>query len=104
MANEGYTAPDRNVKSIYAIGSRGKAIMGMAIEQLRWGKFASTHDAKIAKKLAHVLCGGDLTSPTWVTEEYILDLEREATLSLLTEQKTQDRIAYLLKNGKPLRN
>ena len=104
MANEGYTAPDRNAKSIYAIGSRGKAIMGMAIEQLRWGKFASAHDAKIAKKLAHVLCGGDLTAPTWVTEEYILDLEREAALSLLTEQKTQDRIAYLLKNGKPLRN
>lgn len=104
MANEGYTAPDRNAKSIYAIGSRGKAIMGMAIEQLRWGKYVSAHDAKIAKKLAHVLCGGDLTASAWVTEEYILDLEREAALSLLTEQKTQERISYMLKNGKPLRN
>jgi len=51
-----------------------------------------------------VLAGGDLTQPTWVTEDYILDLEREAFLSLLGEPKTQDRISYMLKNGKPLRN
>jgi 3-hydroxyacyl-CoA dehydrogenase len=78
--------------------------MLMAIEQLRWGKFISGHDALIARKLAHVLAGGDLTQPTWVTEDYLLDLEREAFLSLLTEPKTQDRISYMLKNGKPLRN
>jgi 3-hydroxyacyl-CoA dehydrogenase len=104
LANEGYTPPSKSDKSIYAIGSRGKAIMGMAIEQFRWGNYISNHDAKIARKLAHVLCGGDLTSPTWVTEDYILDLEREAALSLLGETKTQERIAYMLKNGKPLRN
>ena len=104
MANAGYVPPVRTAKSIYAIGSRGKAAMTMAIESLRWGKYISAHDALIAKKLAHVLCGGDLTAPTWVTEDYILDLEREAELSLFTEPKTQERISYMLKNAKPLRN
>jgi 3-hydroxyacyl-CoA dehydrogenase len=75
-----------------------------AIEQLRWGRFISEHDALIARKLAHVLCGGDLSAPQWVTEQYILDLEREAFLSLLGEPKTQERIAYMLKTRKPLRN
>ena len=104
LADSGYVPPDRHAPSIFAAGSRGKAAMLMAIEQLRWGKFISAHDALIARKLAHVLAGGDLTQPTWVTEDYILDLEREAFLSLLTEPKTQDRISYMLKNGKPLRN
>ena len=58
----------------------------------------------IAGRLAHVLCGGDLTSPTWVTEDYLLDLEREAALWLLQQPKTQERIMSLLKSGKPLRN
>lgn len=104
MAEAGYTPPDRHARSIYAIGSRGKAAMKMAINQLRWGGYISEYDAFIANKLAHVLCGGDLSAPTWVTEDYILDLEREAALSLLREPKTQDRIMFMLKNGKPLRN
>ena len=104
LADTGYVPPDRHAASVYAAGARGKAAMLLAIEQLRWGKFISAHDALIARKLAHVLAGGDLTQPTWVTEDYILDLEREAFLSLLTEPKTQDRISYMLKNGKPLRN
>jgi 3-hydroxyacyl-CoA dehydrogenase len=104
MAEAGYTPPDRHARSIYAIGVRGKAAMKMAINQLRWGGYISEYDAFIANKLAHVLCGGDLSAPAWVTEDYILDLEREAALSLLREPKTQDRIMFMLKNSKPLRN
>ncbi len=104
LAEAGYTPPDRNAASIYAIGRRGKAAMEMAVNTLRWGQRISEHDARIARKLAHVLCGGDLSAPQWVTEQYILDLEREAFCSLLGEPKTQERISYMLKHGKPLRN
>ena len=68
------------------------------------GRYASEHDAKIAKKLAFVLCGGDISAPAWVDPWYILDLEREAFLSLLGEQKTIERIMHMLQTGKPLRN
>jgi 3-hydroxyacyl-CoA dehydrogenase len=104
LVEMGYQAPRRDAPSIYAIGRKGKGAMLTAIEQLRWSKFISEHDALIARKLAHVLCGGDLTSPQWVTEQYILDLEREAFLSLLGEPKTQERIVHMLKTRKPLRN
>ncbi len=104
LAEAGYTPPDRNAASIYAIGRRGKAAMEMAVNTLRWGKYISEHDALMARKLAHVLCGGDLSAPQWVTEQYILDLEREAFCSLLGEPKTQERISYMLKYAKPLRN
>lgn len=104
LSDTGYVAPDRNAASIYAIGSRGKAAMEMAVNTLRWGKFISNHDALMARKLAHVLCGGDLSQPQWVTEQYILDLEREAFCSLLGEPKTQERISHMLKYAKPLRN
>ncbi len=62
------------------------------------------HDIKIAHKIAWVLCGGDLTSPQNVSEQYLLDLEREAFLSLRGEQKTLERVQFMLENGKPLRN
>lgn len=104
LADAGYVAPQRSAKSVYAMGARGKAILNNAIDGYRWGKMISNHDALIARKLAHILCGGDLTSPQWVTEDYILELEREAFASLLGETKTQERIAYMIKNGKPLRN
>lgn len=104
LAEQGYTPPDRKARSIYAIGQRGKAAMQLAIQQLRWGGYISEYDAVIAGRLAHVLCGGDLTTPTWVTEDYILDLEREAALWLLQQPKTQERIMSILKSGKPLRN
>ncbi|RMG62659.1 MAG: 3-hydroxyacyl-CoA dehydrogenase/enoyl-CoA hydratase family protein [Chloroflexi bacterium] len=104
LAETGYTPPDRNAASIYAIGRRGKAAMEMAVNTLRWGQYISAHDALIARKLAHVLCGGDLSAPQWVTEQYILDLEREAFCSLLGEPKTQERISHMLKYAKPLRN
>ena len=104
LSETAYIPPDRTANSIYALGSRGKAAMDMAVNTLRWGKFISAHDALIARKLAHVLCGGDLSTPQWVSEQYILDLEREAFCSLLGEPKTQERISYMLKNAKPLRN
>jgi 3-hydroxyacyl-CoA dehydrogenase len=68
------------------------------------GGFASEHDQKVARKAAHVLCGGRLTPGTLISEQYLLDLEREAFLSLCGERKTQERIAHTLKTGKPLRN
>ncbi|HEY0602568.1 MAG TPA: 3-hydroxyacyl-CoA dehydrogenase/enoyl-CoA hydratase family protein [Herpetosiphonaceae bacterium] len=104
LAEVGYTPPAANATPIYALGRRGKAAMLMAVEQMRWGGFISEHDALIAKKLAHVLAGGDLSAPQWVSEQYILDLEREAFVSLMGEPKTQERIAHMLQTGKPLRN
>ncbi len=104
LAEQGYTPPDRKAKSIYALGQRGKAAMQLAIQQFRWGGYISEYDAVIAGRLAHVLCGGDLSSPAWVTEDYLLDLEREAALWLLQQPKTQERIMSILKSGKPLRN
>lgn len=104
LSEMGYTPPDRNAAPVYALGRRGKAALELAAHSLRWGRYISAHDALMANKLAHVLCGGDLSSPQWVTEQYILDLEREAFCSLLGETKTQERITHMLKYAKPLRN
>jgi 3-hydroxyacyl-CoA dehydrogenase len=104
LADAGYTPPRRDAKPIYAMGKRGKAAMFTAIESLRWGKHISEYDAYMARMLAHVLSGGNLTTPQWVSEQHILDLERAAFIELVQQPKSQDRIAYMLKNGKPLRN
>jgi 3-hydroxyacyl-CoA dehydrogenase len=71
---------------------------------MREGEYVSDHDVKVANKVAHVLCGGEVTPGVPVNEQYFLDLEREAFLSLSGEKKTQERIAFTLKTGKPLRN
>src|SRR5882757_898974 len=76
----------------------------LAIHMLLRGGYASEHDAAVARKLANILAGGPLTSPQMVSEQYLLDLEREAFVSLCGERKTQERIAHTLKTGKPLRN
>ena len=68
------------------------------------GGYASEYDAHVGRKLANILAGGALTSPQLVNEQYVLDLEREAFVSLCGEKKTQERIAHTLKTGKPLRN
>jgi 3-hydroxyacyl-CoA dehydrogenase len=68
------------------------------------GRYISEHDAKVARWIANVMCGGDLTSPQEVSEQYLLDLEREAFLSLTGEKKTLERIQAILTGGKPLRN
>jgi 3-hydroxyacyl-CoA dehydrogenase len=103
LAAAGYAPPPRT-KSIYALGQRGIAALSIMVQTMRWGDFISDYDMFIAKKIAYVLSGGDLSAPQWVDEQYILDLEREAFLSLLGQEKTIERIKHLLLTGKPLRN
>lgn len=92
------------VEKIYAAGRDALYALKLGVRSLYWGGFASEHDAKIAGKLAHVLTGGDISAPAWVDPWYILDLEREAFLSLLGEEKTRERMMHMLQTGKPLRN
>jgi len=85
-------------------GPSGRSPIELRLYELQHGGFASEHDVRVARQIAHVLTGGDVPSNTVVTEQHILDLEREGFLSLLGEQKTLDRIMYFLQNNKPLRN
>ncbi|MBI5303340.1 MAG: 3-hydroxyacyl-CoA dehydrogenase/enoyl-CoA hydratase family protein [Chloroflexi bacterium] len=103
LVAHGYRPPMRG-KIIYAAGERMLAALRIGIYSMVKGKYISEHDAKIGEKLAYVLCGGSLTAPTWVDEQYILDLEREAFISLCGEEKTRERIWHFLSTGKPLRN
>ncbi|HKF26107.1 MAG TPA: 3-hydroxyacyl-CoA dehydrogenase NAD-binding domain-containing protein [Candidatus Acidoferrum sp.] len=89
---------------IRVLGEQFLAGAKLAIHMLVRGGYASEHDALVARKLAAILAGGPLTAPQLVSEQYVLDLEREAFVSLLGEKKTQERIAFTLKTGKPLRN
>jgi 3-hydroxyacyl-CoA dehydrogenase len=91
-------------EKIYATGRDGLNAMRVEIHMMKEAKFITEHESIIASKLANVLTGGELSSPTWVDEQYILDLEREAFLSLCGEQKTQERMWNLLNTGKVLRN
>jgi 3-hydroxyacyl-CoA dehydrogenase len=88
----------------YAAGRDVRAGLKAAVYVLQQGGYMSEYDAFISGRLAHVLCGGELSSGQWVSEQYLLDLEREVFIELLGQQKTIDRIQYMLKNGKPLRN
>ncbi len=92
------------VEKIYAAGREALYALKLGIKSFQWGNYASEHDALISGKLAYVLTGGDLSAPAWVDPWYILDLEREAFLSLLGEEKTRERIMHMLQTGKPLRN
>jgi 3-hydroxyacyl-CoA dehydrogenase len=92
------------VEKIYAAGRDVLYALKLGARSLRWGNFASDHDMLIANKLAYVLTGGDISAPAWVDPWYILDLEREAFLSLLGEEKTRERMMHMLQTGKPLRN
>ncbi len=103
MAAAGYRPPVRG-KEIWAMGANGLAALEVMVWSLKEAGYASEHDALVASKTAYILCGGKLTKPQWVDSQYILDLEREAFLSLLGEQKTLDRIWNMLNTGKPLRN
>ncbi|THH41874.1 3-hydroxyacyl-CoA dehydrogenase/enoyl-CoA hydratase family protein [Neolewinella litorea] len=103
LADDGYTMP-RQREDITVLGRGGLAALYAAANELRRGRYASDHDIKIAKKLAWVLCGGDLTGTQQVSEQYLLDIEREAFLSLCGEQKTLERIQHMLQTNKPLRN
>ena len=89
---------------VHVLGRSGLGALYAAASALQLGRYASEHDIVIAKKIAWVLCGGDLTSESKVSEKYLLDLEREAFLSLCGEQKTLERIQHMLEKNKPLRN
>ncbi len=99
----GYTMPQQR-KDIKVLGRLGLGAMLAGINGMTRAGYATEHDALVAKKLAYVMCGGDLSEPTLVTEQYLLDLEREAFLSLCGEKKTLERIQSVLKNGRPIRN
>jgi len=98
------TAPAASEPSIRVLGEEFSAAAKLAIHIMLGGEYISEHDALVARKLAHVLAGGALTSAQLVSEQYLLDLEREAFVSLCGQRKTQERIAHTLKTGKPLRN
>ena len=102
MEAAGYTPPVQ--EKIRVVGENGKAVMQIAAYTMRQGGYISEHDQLIANKLAHVLAGGNVPAGTLVTEQYMLDLEREAFLSLCGELKTQQRMQYMLSKGKALRN
>ncbi|HEX8458199.1 MAG TPA: 3-hydroxyacyl-CoA dehydrogenase/enoyl-CoA hydratase family protein [Pyrinomonadaceae bacterium] len=103
LAHGGYTEPQQRT-DILALGNSALATLKLGIHQMKRGGFISDYDAQIGERLARILTGGDLNHPTRVSEQYLLDLEREAFLSLCGQRKTQERMAAMLKTGKPLRN
>jgi len=101
--DSGYTAPvQRN--DIKVLGQSALGALYAGVHSMKTANYATEHDALVAKKLAYVMCGGDLSEPTLVSEQYLLDLEREAFLSLCGEKKTLERIQSVLKSGRPVRN
>lgn len=103
LAENGYTQPIRR-SDIKVQGKTGIALFKAGIKSMRMANYITEHDVTIAEKLAYVICGGDLSSPQLVTEKYLLELEREAFLSLCGERKTMERMQGLLSGGKPPRN
>ncbi|OBX22599.1 MULTISPECIES: 3-hydroxyacyl-CoA dehydrogenase/enoyl-CoA hydratase family protein [Bizionia] len=103
MADSGYTQPVKRT-DIKVLGKQALGMFLVGTDSMQDSNYISEHDMKIANKLAYVMAGGDLSEPTLVSEQYLLDLEREAFLSLCTERKTLERIQHMLKTGKPLRN
>jgi 3-hydroxyacyl-CoA dehydrogenase len=103
MANAGYVQPVRR-SDIKVLGKSGLGMVYAGANTMKSGGYISEHDQKISQKLGYVMCGGDLSAPTSVTEQYLLDLEREAFLSLCGEKKTLERIQSIITKGKPLRN
>jgi 3-hydroxyacyl-CoA dehydrogenase len=103
LAEAGYAAPQPRTE-IPAPGMASLGVLNTGIFLMGEAGFASEHDMKVARWVAYILCGGRVTAGSAISEQYLLDLEREAFLSLCGEGKTQERIAYTLKTGKPLRN
>jgi 3-hydroxyacyl-CoA dehydrogenase len=103
MSDYGYLPPCRE-KNIKVLGKQALGMFMVGSDTMKAGKYISNHDQKIANKIAYVISGGDLSQATLVDEQYLLDLEREAFLSLCSERKTLERIQHILKTGKPLRN
>lgn len=103
MSCQGYTKPIKR-SDIKVLGKQALGMFLVGTDSMQASKYISQHDQKIANKLAYVMAGGDLSEPSRVSEQYLLDIEREAFLSLCTERKTLERIQHMLKTGKPLRN
>ena len=103
MADIGYTQPVMR-NDVLVLGKQALGMFLVGTDSMEASHYISEHDKKIANKLAYVMAGGDLSEPTRVSEQYLLDIEREAFLSLTTERKTLERIEHMLKKGKPLRN
>ena len=102
LAEAGYTAPVQ--RTVPVPGEGVLPTLKLGIHLMRQAEYISDHDVKVATHVARILCGGSVTAGSMVTEQYLLDLERESFLSLCGERKTQERIAYTLQTGKPLRN
>jgi len=103
LHDSGYVMPVQR-RDIKVLGRTALGALYAGIHGMRQANYATEHDSLVAKKLAYVMCGGDLSEPTLVTEQYLLDLEREAFLSLCGERKSLERIQSVLKSGKPIRN
>lgn len=103
IAEEGYTQPVPR-KDIKVLGKQALGMIYVGADVMQKGHYMSEHDKKISLKLGNVICGGDLSAPTFVTEQYLLDLEKEAFLSLCGEKKTLERMQSILNGGKILRN
>jgi 3-hydroxyacyl-CoA dehydrogenase len=103
MADQGYTKPVQRT-DVRVLGKQALGMFLVGTDSMEAGHYISEHDKKIANKLAYVMAGGDLSEPSYVSEQYLLDLEREAFMSLTTERKTLERLEHMIKKGKPLRN
>jgi 3-hydroxyacyl-CoA dehydrogenase len=103
LAESGYVPPKRD-KNITVMGKEGLGIVYVGANSMRTGAYISEHDQLISEKLGYVMCGGDLSENTLVSEQYLLDLERKAFIELCTERKTLERMQSLIKTGKILRN
>jgi 3-hydroxyacyl-CoA dehydrogenase len=101
--DSGYVMPAQR-KDVKVLGRSALGALYAGVNGMNVAGYATDHDALVAKKLAYVMCGGDLSEPSFVSEQYLLDLEREAFLSLCGEKKTLERIQSVLKGGKPVRN
>jgi 3-hydroxyacyl-CoA dehydrogenase len=103
LYDQGYVTPVQR-KDIKVLGQSALGTLYAGINGMWRAGYATDHDVTVAKKLAYVMCGGDLSEQSMVSEQYLLDLEREAFLSLCGEKKTLERIQAVLKTGKPVRN
>lgn len=103
MADQGYTKPIKRT-DVKVLGKQALGMFYVGTDQMLAGNYISEHDKKIANKLAYVMAGGDLSESSYVSEQYLLDLEREAFLSLTAERKTLERLQHMIQKGKPLRN
>lgn len=103
MADQGYTKPIPRT-DVKVLGKQALGMFLVGTDQMVAGNYISEHDKKIANKLAYVMAGGDLSEASYVSEQYLLDREREAFLSLTGERKTLERLQHMIQKGKPLRN